>query len=166
VRHTFYKRKMLSALCSAALLTGMLANVPMAAADNGRTESDGEVRFAVRSMKENGYDQYLAKHEGADRPQRVIRVEAEHYIQADGMTPRMMEDGGGSAEGAVLTDETGKITWEIDVPETGLYNIGIRYLNVEGKSSEIERALYIDGQIPFSEAGGIFFAARLETRKR
>ena len=156
MRHTFYKRKMLSALCSAALLTGMLANVPMAAADNGRTESDGEVRFAVRSMKENGYDQYLAKHEGADRPQRVIRVEAEHYIQADGMTPRMMEDGGGSAEGAVLTDETGKITWEIDVPETGLYNIGIRYLNVEGKSSEIERALYIDGQIPFSEAGGIF----------
>lgn len=49
------------------------------------------------------------------------------------------------------------ITWEIDVPETALYAINVLYYTMEGKNSDIERALSIDGEKPFTEASGLIF---------
>lgn len=47
--------------------------------------------------------------------------------------------------------------WEIDVPEDGLYTLVLRYKQ-DIKSGNVSfRTLYIDGQIPFQEAGSIAF---------
>ena len=54
------------------------------------------------------------------------------------------------------TGETGQVDWTINVPETGLYNLSAIYFPVEGKSSAIERALYIDAT-SFSEAAYLQF---------
>ena len=43
------------------------------------------------------------------------------------------------------------VTWEIEVPEDGLYNIGFRGMQNYRKSLPSFRAVYINGEIPFEE---------------
>jgi len=43
------------------------------------------------------------------------------------------------------------VTWEIEVPEDGLYNIGFRGMQNYRKSLPSFRAIYINGEIPFEE---------------
>lgn len=57
----------------------------------------------------------------------------------------------------VVTDEEGEITWLINVPDAGYYNILLNYFPIEGKSSSIERTFKINGEIPFESAMNITF---------
>lgn len=49
------------------------------------------------------------------------------------------------------------ITWEIDVPETGFYNLGMKYRQgyLDGLFSS--RRIYIDGEVPFAELNAVRF---------
>ncbi|UVI31822.1 extracellular solute-binding protein [Paenibacillus spongiae] len=49
------------------------------------------------------------------------------------------------------------ITWETDIPEDGLYEIGFRYKQNLSRGVNVVRKLYIDDQIPFKEAEHITF---------
>lgn len=60
-------------------------------------------------------------------------------------------------EHVLLTQDTGTVTWDVYVPEAGFYNINLKYYPYPGKSSMIERALYINGEIPFNGAANITF---------
>lgn len=51
-----------------------------------------------------------------------------------------------------------EITWEIDVPEDGLYNIGFNFKQNTVINGETYRWLKIDGETPFEEAERIGFA--------
>lgn len=103
---------------------------------------------------ENAYARYIETYQDAPRPSVDLLIEAEHFAQASG-SERV--DAEGASGKAVVTDESGEITWEVDVQESGLYHISIRYFPVEGRSAEIERALLIDGELPFAEAGALTF---------
>ncbi|MDQ6422884.1 extracellular solute-binding protein [Paenibacillus sp. LHD-117] len=105
------------------------------------------------------YAQYLAQHEGegAISPQSDIVVDASQYaaVQGTGFETRGGFEG---MEGEVLlTGEQGRVEWEIQVPESGLYHMSVLYYPIEGKSSGIERALLIDGELPFEEAAYLQF---------
>ncbi len=43
------------------------------------------------------------------------------------------------------------VTYVFDVPETGYYNISLKYLQSENDGLASNRAIYIDGEIPFKE---------------
>lgn len=49
------------------------------------------------------------------------------------------------------------LEWKIDVPESGLYRINFRYRQNEAKGVTVFRKLYIDGTVPFEEAGSLAF---------
>lgn len=49
------------------------------------------------------------------------------------------------------------ITWEIEVPQDGLYEIGLNYRQNYTENSYFYRILYIDGKLPFKEAAEIEF---------
>lgn len=53
---------------------------------------------------------------------------------------------------SLLIPETGAVSWTVNVPEAGYYNLGIRYYPIEGKSSSIERSVAINGEIQFDGA--------------
>ncbi len=57
----------------------------------------------------------------------------------------------------LLTYESGITTWEVDIIQTGFYQIRISYYPYPGKSSSIERALYINDEIPFDGAQNLTF---------
>lgn len=50
-----------------------------------------------------------------------------------------------------------EIGWEIDVPETGLYELEFRYRQNTNQGMTSYRMLLIDGNLPFEEAGSIAF---------
>ena len=60
-------------------------------------------------------------------------------------------------EDVVLTDESGSITYEFEDVTEGFYHVKVHYYPYPGKSSSIERAIYINGEIPFEGAANISF---------
>ena len=68
---------------------------------------------------------------------------------------------------SIYVPATGSVTWTFTVPDNaaGLYYIKIDYYNCqtdESSISEIERKLYIDEKLPFSEAGNLAISKNWE----
>lgn len=159
MRQSFNIKKYVAICCSAALAIGLLAIAPPASSIEAeeKTIGTGESSLAIEeTFSANGYDRYLDGYINEAKPKQVIRVEAEHYEKVEGMEAAPFEDGSGKNGSAVLADESGTISWKLEVKNAGLYNIKLRYFNISGKNSDIERELRIDGRSPFAEANSVF----------
>ena len=60
-------------------------------------------------------------------------------------------------EKALYTDTESTVTWKVNVPEAGFYNLYLEYITVESRGVAIERSVYINGELPFDDAGNIIF---------
>lgn len=109
-----------------------------------------------------GYAEYLKEHEDAGYPDVTLEVNASDYVlymENDvEVEPSIYTDYEGKKGKSVLTSETGYIEFEVDVPETGLYQLEIEYYPVEGKNSEIQRSFFVDGELPYGEMSLIEFS--------
>ena len=125
--------------------------------DGGRVRAMPDFVAVTGEHAGNGYDRYLAAHAGAERPDEVIRIEGEDFAETDGDGFEIADRYEGLDGTAVLTPETGSISWDVPVSRPGLYNIRIHYYPVPGKSSAIERSFSINGEIPFKGAEMLLF---------
>ena len=50
------------------------------------------------------------------------------------------------------------VTWNVEIPETGFYNLYTEYLLPESRGVAAERAVYINDEIPFEDARNISFS--------
>ncbi|MDY3196472.1 MAG: extracellular solute-binding protein [Paracholeplasma sp.] len=57
----------------------------------------------------------------------------------------------------LLTEESGSVTYEFDVTEAGFYHVGLTYYPYEGKSSNIERTVYVNDEILFPGLENLVF---------
>lgn len=87
-----------------------------------------------------------------------ISIKAEDVIFEEGVTPDMVEGYKGYDGYSIMSDKkTGRLTWNIQVPKTGLYEIYIDYIPFDDDKSDIQRKVLIDGELPFRESGNIGF---------
>ncbi|MCU6712345.1 extracellular solute-binding protein [Paenibacillus sp. J5C_2022] len=159
MRQRLFKYRWIAMLCTAAILMATQASAPHSSA-KGMVDRDQVSELTGLTLRENGYEQYRLQHQDKPMPDETIVVRATSYERADGMKPGLYRDSNAAEDGALLTDETGMMTWAFDVPEAGLYYISVRYYNVPGKNTDIERALYINGELPFAESGSIYLQRR------
>ncbi len=114
------------------------------------------------------YNQYTEEHSSAARPSGTILVTADNlvrYEEDDGETaPEFYENFDGRAGKSVLTGEDSLAEFEIDVPVTGMYNMSVAYYPIKGKSSDIQRSIFIDGELPFKEFSIVTFPRIWESR--
>lgn len=110
-------------------------------------------QFARRDL----YSNYLEEHSGLPNPDHEIVVEGKEYTSTEDMEVEIASNFEGVDGSAVITDETGSISWEVDIPEEGLYNLAINYFPTEGKSSDIEREIWINDELPFQGAATLTF---------
>ena len=103
------------------------------------------------------FSEYMAENANLPRPDSHYIIEAADYVLAEGMVPIILQDFEGVAGTSLWTDEMGLIEWEVHVAQSGLYNISIQYYSYEGKSSDIQRAIFINGEQPFFEANQVEF---------
>ncbi|MBP5605519.1 MAG: hypothetical protein J6X60_08250 [Ruminiclostridium sp.] len=114
------------------------------------------------------YNQYSAEHASAKRPSAEIRVTADNlvrYEEDNGETaPEYYENFDGRTGRSVLTGEDSLVEFEVEVGQTGMYNMSVIYYPVKGKSSDIQRSIFIDGELPFKEFSIVTFPRIWESR--
>lgn len=101
------------------------------------------------------YYRYLGEHIEHYPNQQNIVIDGSNYSDIEG--DQTILDNFEGVIDSLLTEEIGSATWEVDVPEAGYYNLMLNYYPYEGKSSIIERVLYINGEIPFDGAKNMTF---------
>ena len=108
------------------------------------------------------YNEYVLNYP-ADYPDKEYRIAADSYVRYEDAgktaTPEVMQDyenvpGGGAS---VLTTEEALIEYEVNIEESGYYDLSLVYYPIEGKSSSIQRAFFVDGKLPYSELALVEF---------
>ena len=85
----------------------------------------------VEGMQREGtYTGYLNDHAGAAHPAQGAEVDLYDYEAEGGV--EVYDNYEGETK-ALFTDTNSKVTWKVNVPETGFYNIGIEYLLPESR---------------------------------
>ena len=118
-------------------------------------------------------DNFRDKYEGADLSTDVSGIGRsntyvaylEKYADLPAVTETVNVDlaafegtGGEVCAEGLLTKEESEITWKVDIPQAGLYNIRLDYLTVESRGIDIEREIAINGEVPFSGASTLCFS--------
>ena len=101
--------------------------------------------------QEDRYEDYLRIYRDAPRAAADIVVPLDTVQAAEGV--QMDAEAGG------LRMENGSVAqWPVTVPESGLYQIRLRYLTLPSRGVDLERALRINGEIPFAGAEQLVFS--------
>jgi len=97
------------------------------------------------------YDGYLRAHQDAGQAKDGVTVD----IFAFEGDAEIQKDEEGSEY--VFTADQSYVTWKVNVPESGMYNVKIDYMAGESRGVDIEREFYINGELPFAGAGQLTF---------
>ncbi|MBQ7774352.1 MAG: extracellular solute-binding protein [Lachnospiraceae bacterium] len=106
------------------------------------------------AVREGTYSRYLSAHEGAVCPDADVAVDLFNYTE--GTDVEVYENYEG-ADKALYTGVDSVVTWEVDIPESGFYNVYLEYMTVESRGVAVERSFYINGELPFDDANNIAF---------
>ena len=123
------------------LLTGDAGNFAYKYADTDLSQDNSGMD------RKDTYNAYLATYGSVPSGKEEIEVdvlafEGEAQQTADGL----------------LTEDGSVVTWKVNVPQDGLYNIRIEYLTTESRGVDIERELKINDELPFSGASTLCFS--------
>lgn len=107
------------------------------------------------------YKEYMAQHGDASFPDAVVEIPAAGFVRYEESDapaePVIYSDFEGMAGDSVLTGEDSLIEFEVDVPQSGMYNLSVVYYPTEGKNSDIQRSVFVDGALPFGEMALLTF---------
>ncbi len=161
------KRLLTSVLAGLMLLTAAVPAIPTYAAEEGTGVSAGAEGSGAASLIDSlsgiAYDQYLVRYKDVPAAKKSDKVEiAGVDYDAESTTAEVSVETGiyGEKNEVLKIGVDGETTWTFDVAKTGMYNITVEYAAVtkEGRKGEItsganniERVLYINGEVPFSE---------------
>ncbi len=104
------------------------------------------------------YDVYLRQFDRSRRPEREYVIWAKDYVRTENMKAALMENYQGMEGSSVLTDESGLIEYRVNIEEEGFYELSLVYYPVEGKGASIQRAIFVDGELPYSQMSKIEFS--------
>ncbi len=120
--------------------------------DGGFSRDIEEIRTLLDTIT---YKAYLEKYADiAGGTDSVVISAAKDYVtgaETDAEV-KVMQNVGGKTGDVLHVDDEGKVTFKVTIPKTGMYSISTMYYPTGDRATSIERMLYIDGKVPFSEA--------------
>ena len=149
-------KKIIIAVAVAAVIAVIAFLMSLRGVDDFHEKYAGaDLNTDVEGMQRVGtYTGYLNDHAGAAHPDQSVAVDLYDYESDGGVEVYNDYEG---EEQALFTDTDSKVTWKIDVPEAGFYNIIMEYLLPESRGVAAERIVYLNGEIPFEDARNISF---------
>lgn len=126
------------------------------------TTEEYEELVSTYSIREDipNYQEYVVQF-SAEYPDKEYRVAAADYVryEEDGVIaqPQLYENYEGASTTALLATETALVEYEVEIAESGFYDMSLLYYPIEGKNSEIQRAIFVDGALPYSELATVEF---------
>ncbi len=111
----------------------------------------------LKFMDADSYMVYSERYANVPRGTDTIVIEGGSYdaSQTDAEVEVLDEFEGKT--NVIKTSDTGSTSWKVVIPKTGKYAISVEYYNLKGTNTTIERMLYIDGKLPFSETRYLYF---------
>lgn len=114
--------------------------------------------------REGTYSQYLEDHADASDGEGTIEVDVADLAEHDADSKVLDgadyhdEDADAPYDQVVYAAEDGYVEWKVNVEHAGFYYMNLAYYPVESRSIDIERCLYINGEVPFSGADDLTFS--------
>ena len=141
-----------------AVITVVCVLLSMRKVPNFREKYEGtDLTTDITGMERVGaYTGYLDEHQEAKAAESTVEIELFSYKVDEGEASVCTDYEG--ATKALLTESNSLVTWEVDIPEAGFYNLYMEYLIPESRGVAAERAVYINGEIPFEDARSIAFS--------
>ncbi len=124
----------------------------------------GKTETEIAAMKLRDRNQlikdYIGEMNKQPRTGETITVDVTSYLTgeattAEGITTLTYTDDTGVTKNALVIPDSGMITWPVQVKKSGLYALRLVYCSSSDKKNSIERNLYVNGAIPFTEARGM-----------
>lgn len=108
----------------------------------------------IFEVPENSYSDYYDRYYDEPRPDDEIYVHAADYVTAvgEGFSKGVFTAGETKNDVLIWNGNTGKLTYEIYVPATGMYNLEMSYCPIVSNTSSIEMSVLIDGEVPYDTA--------------
>ena len=133
-----------------------------ATADDSAT-GDGSSAATTRtdSIRQTSYTNYVKKYTDAARPDKTVEVLGKDYDPAS-VTDAQITVTTVDGENDVMqwANQEGSVSWTVNIPETGVYNIKMIYEALESNTNDVEFSLLIDGESPYATASRITLSKR------
>ena len=101
------------------------------------------------------YIEYQTEHQNAKNPDKTVKVDI-FAFDAEKSSGASIQTGY-EGKDVVITDDRSSVTWYVDVPQAGLYNISMEYICIPSRNVDVERILYINDEMPFTGADNLAF---------
>lgn len=123
-----------------------LALMWMASAGSAVAHAEPET---LPTVSDRSYAEYLGMYGDRGFHGASISLKASAAVADDGQLMQLE-----GREALVLGDQ-GYAQWRFPVEKAGLYRLEFDYYSIQGTGGDIERAVYLDGQLPFQESYNI-----------
>lgn len=133
-----------------------------ATADDSATgDGSSAATTGTDSIRQTSYTNYVKKYADAARPDQTVEVLGKDYDPAS-VTDAQITVTTVDGENDVMqwANQEGSVSWTVNIPETGVYNIKMIYEALESNTNDVEFSLLIDGESPYATAPRITLSKR------
>ena len=133
-----------------------------ATADDSATgDGSSAATTGTDSIRQTSYTNYVKKYTDAARPDKTVEVLGKDYDPAS-VTDAQITVTTVDGENDVMqwANQEGSVSWTVNIPETGVYNIKMIYEALESNTNDVEFSLLIDGESPYVTASRITLSKR------
>ena len=123
-----------------------------ASAEKAVSDTGGDLTYEEQETYSDYYDQYAEQ----PRPATEIAVSGANFQKADCESYEAgsyTDKNGESRNNALIWNNAeGSFSYQLNVPETGIYSVQMTYCPIVSNTSEISVSLAIDGEVPYDTA--------------
>ena len=123
-----------------------------ASAEKAVSDTGGDLTYEEQETYSDYYDQYAEQ----PRPATEIAVSGANFQKADCESYEAgsyTDKNGESRNNALIWNNAeGSFSYQMNVPETGIYSVQMTYCPIVSNTSEISVSLAIDGEVPYDTA--------------
>ena len=150
-------KKTIITLAIIAVIAAIVVLVSLNGTENFRDKYAGvDLTQDVAGMEREGtYVGYINSHEDAEIALKDVDVDIFDFVSEGEVSVCDNYEG---EDKVLFTEVDSKVTFKVDVPKTGFYNLEIEYFLPESRGVPAERAVYINGELPFNDAIDICFS--------
>lgn len=133
-----------------------------ATADDSATgDGSSAATTGTDSIRQTSYTNYVKKYTDVARPEKTVEVLGKDYDPAS-VTDAQITVTTVDGENDVMqwANQEGSVSWTVNIPETGVYNIKMIYEALESNTNDVEFSLLIDGESPYATASRITLSKR------
>lgn len=151
-------KKLIIFLAVVAAFVLLFVILSLVKVDNFAEKYEGhDLSKDIAGMERQGtYTGYLNDHADATEPSEGVVVDIFNY-KSEGDAEVSVVNNYEGVDKALFTDIDSTVSFDVNVPEDGFYNLYLDYLIPESRGVPAERCVYINGEVPFEDARNISF---------